>query len=174
MLRLVVSLFVLLSLCSCRTLTVDTAADEQKIQRLTQDIVQLDPVKVNRQEAKDLASELVLYSRVLSRRYDHCGNHIFQNMMVNVGLKDRGLCYHWVEDGFSHYRKFNWQTIDFYWAVSDQGELLAEHNCLLVTAKDKAFKTGLILDPWMRSGSLLWYPVSQSNYDWQLRYRLMP
>ena len=123
-------------------------------------------------EAQEFAKEAVNYPRHLAKTYRHCGNHIMQNILVNIKVKPRGLCYHWVEDTYKHFQKFSWDSFDLYWAVSDKGEVLAEHNCVLVTAAGEPFKTGIILDPWMKAGNLTWYKLKTSDYDWQLRYRL--
>jgi hypothetical protein len=69
----------------------------EKISTLQNDLADL-----NRQasalEAERVAETAVTYSGDLAEEYDLVRPAVLHNMFVRIGLKDRGLCYHWAED----------------------------------------------------------------------------
>jgi hypothetical protein len=89
-----------------------------------------------------------------------------QNILINFKLKEKGFCYHWVNS--------LWETLDpialnhfsFHWAVANKDKLM-EHNVLVVTAKDKPFESGLLIDGWRKAGRPYWMKVSEDeDYSW--------
>lgn len=125
---------------------------------------------VNADEAKMLAQDSITYAYRLSEKYDLVWPPLWHNTLVNIGLKDRGLCYQWADDMLAHVRKGNYRSFDFYLGVSRLGTF-REHNTLVVSAKGESFDQGVVLDPWRDSGELYFAKVGKDEeYRWQLRH----
>jgi len=150
--------------------TVVSAIDpsvENKIKELTDAITELGP-DVDRNEAQFVAREAVLFPKVLANTYRLVFPPNTQNVLVNSGQRERGLCYHWAKDMTDHIvvgRTFN--TLTLQRAVANQGRNF-EHNVLTVAAKGKGIKDAYILDAWRHSSSLYWVKTSEDpDYDWK-------
>ncbi len=89
-----------------------------------------------------------------------------QNVMVNLGLKKRGLCYHWAEDMNSRLQELNLHTLEIHWAVA-RGGTWREHNSLVICARGQPFEQGIVLDAWRYAGRLYWGPVAEDRYPWR-------
>ena len=140
----------------------------ERVAELEQLILQLGG-KVDASEAKVLAQDSIVYAYRLSERYDLVWPPLWHNTLVNVGLKERGLCYQWADDMLAHAKERGYHSFDFYLGVSGLGTLW-EHNTLVVSAKGEAFEQGVVLDPWRDSGELYFAKVGEDEkYEWQLR-----
>lgn len=105
------------------------------------------------------------YSRVLARKYRVVRPAILHNCLVNVGFKQRGLCYQWAEDLLAQLQTMNLDSLELHWGIA-RVDTAREHNSVVVTARGQRFEQGIILDPWRRSGRLVWSPVSADKYPW--------
>lgn len=140
---------------------------EDSIKALSKAIAELDP-SVDPREAQEVAYQSVVYPMHLSNEYQLVWPPSLQNVFVNTGSKQRGLCFQWATDMLIHLRKMNNQTLDFHWAIAKRGTR-HEHNSAVVTAKGKPLETGILLDPWRGSGNLYWLPVTEDpKYQWSL------
>ncbi|MGB5920206.1 MAG: hypothetical protein WBG60_13830, partial [Arcobacter sp.] len=54
--------------------------------------------KVNKKEAKILSFEMFKQSQFLKESYDLVSPPLFQNFLVNIGIKDKGLCWQFAYD----------------------------------------------------------------------------
>lgn len=135
-----------------------------KIEALTQAILDLAPAVAN-EEASFIARESVLYSMVLANRYDLKGTPLWQNVLVNSGYREAGLCWQWARDLHAHLFRTPLKTLYLHHAVAYKGTF-REHNALVVTEKGKAVANGIVLDPWRNSGRLHWEAVSEDKYPW--------
>ena len=125
--------------------------------------------KVDVREAKLLARDSIRYAYTLSERYDLVWPPLLHNTLVNVGLKDRGLCYQWADDMQAHMLKSGYKSFDFYLGVSHPGSYF-EHNTLVVSAKGAGFSHGVVLDPWRDSGKLFFAKIDEDpKYVWDHR-----
>jgi hypothetical protein len=138
--------------------TIVTAIDSTvqfKIVELTQAITNLGP-NIDKKEANFVAREAVLYSMHLANEYKLVAPPNSQNVLVNTGKREKGLCYHFARDMSDHIvknRAFN--TLTLQRAVAFQGKAL-EHNVLTVAAKGKSVRDAIILDAWRESADLYW------------------
>lgn len=140
---------------------------QDSIEALSKAIAALDP-SVDPKEARDVAYQAVVYPMHLSNEYDLVWPPSLQNIFVNSGSKQRGLCFQWATDMLIHLRKMNVQTLDFKWAIAKRGTR-REHNTAVVTAKGKPIENGIVLDPWRGSGTLYWVAVPDDpKYQWSL------
>jgi hypothetical protein len=56
-------------------------------------------------------------------------------------------------------------SVELHWGMANAGKLL-EHNTVVVTGRGQPFAEGIVLDPWRRSGALVWVPVATDTYAW--------
>ncbi len=140
----------------------------ERVAELERLILKLDS-SVDVAESKLLAQDVVTYAYRLSERYDLVWPPLWHNTLVNVGLKERGLCYQWADDMLVHVREGAYQSFDFYLGVAGLGTFW-EHNTLVVSAKGQPFEQGVVLDPWRDSGELYFAKVREDEkYHWQQR-----
>jgi hypothetical protein len=118
-------------------------------------------------EAGMVAETAVSYSSRLAEEYRVVPPARLHNLLIQVGIKDRGLCYHWTEDLMKHLQTLKLRTYQLHWGVAHRGSDLQEHNSVVITANGRPFETGLLLDPWRNSGDLYWALVSTDSYPWQ-------
>lgn len=120
---------------------------------------------VREEEAGRVAGCACDYSRILAARYRVVRPAILHNFLVNTGFKQRGLCYQWAEDLLAQLQTFNLQSLELHWGLA-RADTTREHNTVVVTARGQPFEQGIVLDPWRRSGRLVWSPVSTDKYPW--------
>lgn len=117
-------------------------------------------------EAVRLAQTVLSTANELARTYRVQPPALWHNFLVNVGIRDRGLCCHWTQDLLQAIETLHLEKYDVLWGVSRYGTW-REHNSVVVTAAGQAFDRGLVLDPWRNAGDLYWAPVATDDYDWQ-------
>ena len=122
--------------------------------------------EVRLKEARRLADSAYLTARQLARDYRVIGPPLFHNFLVNIGVRERGLCFQWARDLFVQLNRLPFQTLELHWGAARVGTW-REHNCVVVTAKGQAFEEGIVLDAWRRSGHLFWSPIRADHYPWQ-------
>ena len=71
--------------------------DRTKISALTDAIIALGN-NISKQEAQFVAREAVLYPQHLANQYRLIGPPNSQNVLVNTGKREKGLCFHWAKD----------------------------------------------------------------------------
>ena len=154
-----------------------SADDEAQPQRITvayrekMESLQIDLAALNHQsdlpEARRVAVTAVMYSIQLADQYRLVRPPILHNVLIRVGLKDRGLCYHWTEDLLKRLQSLELKYYRLHWGVAHRGSELREHNSVVITANGQAFDRGIVLDPWRNSGDLYWSSVKTDRYPWQ-------
>ncbi len=118
-------------------------------------------------EAGMVAETAVTYSSRLAEEYRVVPPARLHNLLIQVGIKERGLCYHWTEDLMKRLQALNLRTYQLHWGVAHKGNDLREHNSVVITANGQPFEAGLLLDPWRNSGDLYWAVVDADRYPWQ-------
>jgi len=125
--------------------------------------------KVSRDEALNLSKSSINYSLELSKKYKAISSPWIQNALVNIGLKERGLCYEWSEDLLKHLVKKNYRTLAFH-AIGANIGYLNEHNALSVSAKGEGIENSIVLDAWRNSGNLYFKKLREDKkYRWKER-----
>ncbi|MFK5882332.1 MAG: hypothetical protein QM482_08975 [Sulfurospirillum sp.] len=133
----------------------------------------LDTLKVDKNEAKDLAKKAVIHSNILAKKYDLVKPPLFQNFLVNIGLRKKGLCWQFAYDMLSFVKSQNYKSFDCYIGGANVGDYWSEHNVLVVTCKGCKFKNGVLLDPWRNSGDLYFSKIkNDKEYKWKQRGNL--
>jgi hypothetical protein len=117
-------------------------------------------------EARRVAQTAVTDSLRLAEQYRVAASARWHNLLIQMGLRERGLCYHWTEDLMLRLQALHLKTYELHWGVAHQGSDLREHNSVVITAWGRPFETGLVLDPWRNSGELYWAAVRKDDYPW--------
>jgi hypothetical protein len=176
----IIFLLFFILLCSCATSHRDIPKTVQgnlqglapetleKIKSLEHDLAALDR-KTDPAEARKLAETGIVYSLILANKYRLFRQPHIHNILVNIGLKERGLCYEWAEDLMQQFKTLDLKTFSLHEAVAHKGKKFREHNTIVVTAKGKDFFEGIVLDPWRNSGDLYWINVKEDKYSWEKR-----
>jgi hypothetical protein len=148
----------------------EAQADQGNIASLQNDLAALND-RTDITEAGQVAQTAIQYSAYLADRYELVRPAVLHNVLVRIGLKDRGLCHHWTTDLMEQLALLELKTYQLYWGVAHRGSELREHNSVVVAAKGQRFEEGIVLDPWRNSGELHWAPVQNDRYPWKERPR---
>ncbi|MCU0601972.1 MAG: hypothetical protein MUC33_04800 [Desulfobacterales bacterium] len=117
-------------------------------------------------EAGRVAETAVTYSLRLAEEYRVSPPARWHNLLIQMGFRDRGLCFHWAEDLMRRLQALGLRTFELHWGVAHKGSELREHNSVVITALRQPFEEGLVLDPWRNSGDLYWAVVATDSYPW--------
>ena len=175
--------FLLMGLMACATAKVyypgqeaaDLSSKQQQVKeqaywenvkRLEWELNALDPA-VDPVESRLLAETAIRESAVLAEQYQLVRPAVAHNLLVVMGVKDRGLCYQWAEDLMKRLEALELKTFQLHWAVAYKGSNLREHNCVVIAVKGQPFSKGILIDPWRHSGNLYWTPVVKDSYPWE-------
>jgi hypothetical protein len=145
---------------------IDEAAFAEEIDALHRQLANLG-TGVDRQEARQVAETAILYSRVLADTYRVVRPARWHNLLVVLGARERGLCFHWTTDLMRKLQSLGLSSFELYWGVAHRGSDLREHNSVVIAASGQPFEAGLVLDPWRNSGDLHWASVQQDRYPWR-------
>lgn len=138
---------------------------KSKIYDLTQALISLNP-SVLKKEAQHAASIAVLYPLDLTQKYELTSPPLWHNSLINMQIKQRGLCYHFAEDLAYKLKLQRFKSLKIRWADHKNGQYW-EHNALVITAWNQPFKQGILFDAWRDSGKLFWdFVKNDTQYDW--------
>ena len=120
-------------------------------------------------EASRAARVAIDYSLQLAREYGVSGSPLFHNIMVNLGIKSRGLCVHWTRDLGDRLRQEDFKSLDLHWAIANYESLFRlEHSTVVISAHGDSLQQGLVLDPWRNAGELYWArTLEDTDYPWR-------
>lgn len=119
-------------------------------------------------EATEIARIALATVDDLRRSWRPLGPPLFNNLLVNMGYRERGLCYQWANDLLEPLEMRSLRHFDLRWATSFWGSRSREHNAVVITARGRPFQEGIVLDAWRQAGRLIWLPVVQDRkYPWR-------
>jgi len=122
--------------------------------------------EIRQSEAESVARAAMDAFQELRKRYEMVRPAIFHNLLVNVGLKEEGLCWHWARDVRQKMLDLDLKTFDVQWATAREGTM-REHNTVVLTSRGRPFKAGLFLDGWKRAGKPYWMRVAaDKKHPW--------
>lgn len=162
-----IGLALLLALAAgCTTVTPapPSASDEQS---LTAALAALD-ASVDPAEAAALSRTAYRASRELTTHYRMVGSADIHNLLVNLGLRERGLCCDWARDMLLRLAALDAQTLTLHWITAYEGQGIDEHNSVLVTPRGGGLANGIVIDGWRSPGRLVWIAAPADRYPWQL------
>jgi len=126
----------------------------------------LDP-HIPAKEAERLALELQHTAEALNRQFERTTDPKFHNFLINVGLKEKGLCYHYCDALYLHVNKEHYPHFDFHLAGANIGSFWREHNALVVTARGEPVSKGIVIDAWRDPQKLYFSKVNEDTaYHW--------
>ncbi len=158
----------LLFLVGCSVKIPTPQENLQKIQALTEMLLNTSK-HIDKTEAEDLARSSVYYAQRLARNYNVISPPLWQNTLVNLGLKERGLCYEWANDLWVYLKSKKYKSLKLYYIGSDIGSYF-EHNALSISAKELDVNTSIVLDAWRNSGDLYFIEIEKDKkYSWKER-----
>ncbi len=141
---------------------------EADVNRITAALKALAP-KADPEEARRIAETSVRAGALLAERYKVRLPPLGHNMLVNAGLLDRGLCWHWTWDLATALAPLKLRTFELHWGAANRHHL-NEHNTIVVTGRGQPFAAGLTLDPWRSSGRITAVLVTEdAKYRWSER-----
>jgi hypothetical protein len=140
--------------------------EEINTRKLAQLLQSLDS-DISYDDARYLSQDIFMQTAVLTQKFKMTSPPQYHNFLVNVGLKDKGLCYHWADTLYAYFSKQNHPSFEFHLISSHRGEYWREHNALVVSAKSKKIEEGIVIDPWRHSGILYFSKLKDDiEYHW--------
>jgi len=141
----------------------------RKIEALSRDLLKLHH-GIDHSAAQQIAAVAIEYTKQLADRYRISGSPRQHNLLVNFGIRERGLCFHWTDDLLEKLQEMDSKQFDFHSAVAFKNSDLREHSSVVVTYKGEPLGSGIVLDGWRYSGDLYWVSVCHDRYHWSARY----
>lgn len=122
---------------------------------------------IPKSEADKLSNEIFNKTVQLGREFKLTSPPEFHNFLVNIGVRKKGLCYHWSDALYLYFVSKKYPHYSFRLVGANIGEYFSEHNAVVVTAKGKPVKSGILIDPWRHSGKLYFSKVNEDKkYEW--------
>ncbi len=149
----------------CATVKVSNTEQNFEIAALAKNLAVLSP-QVNMVEALRVADTAVRYPLLLAGEWSATPPAAFNNTLINVGLRPRGLCYQWADALTVKLMTLHLQTLELHRGVAKLGTR-REHSCVVLTAPGQNFTNGIALDAWRHCGKLNFAPVTAGKYAWQ-------
>ena len=160
-------LFLSLFFVACTNTSPDIS--QNRVEELSKLLGSLDN-SIPPTEAELLSREIFKETAKLTKKFQPVSEPHFNNFLITVGVKDKGLCYQWSDALYLHFSKKDYSHFEFHLLVSNKNEYFYEHNVLVVVAKDGEVLEGIVIDPWRHSGELYFSKVSEDKkYEWRHR-----
>lgn len=143
------------------------SATTLEISQLAQEIRALGE-GVDPAEAERAARIAYQHTRELAIQYQIVDPPLVHNTKVNMGLKPRGLCWHWAEDMEKRLKAENFETLVLYRAIANaDNPYRIDHSTAIIAAKGEGMYEGIVLDPWRKGDYLFWDEVrDDTRYEW--------
>ncbi|MFV1462952.1 MULTISPECIES: hypothetical protein [unclassified Phaeobacter] len=150
----------------------DTQSDE--VGQLRHAIEALGP-QVDPEEAARAALIAYRHATALAQEYQVTTSPILHNTLVNTGVKQRGLCYHYAEDMQARLQSEGFQSLTVLRAIAEpRNSFRIEHSSAVIAPKGVDIYGGIVLDPWRYGGRLYWSATAKDpRYDWEPRLTVL-
>ena len=159
----------LLSFLLVGCVVISPVVSKTHITQLSQLLQSLDK-NVPSGEATILSEDIFYKTAMLTEEFQLTSPSWFHNVLVNVGLREKGLCYHWSDALYVHLLQKRYPHFEFHLVGANIGEYFFEHNALVLVAKGGSIKNGILIDPWRDSGKLYFSRISDdAEYQWKHR-----
>lgn len=170
-----ISLVAFLCLAACATGPEGPPApDSPEVDALRNEILALGP-EVDPDEAARAARIAYVHTAELAEAYKITDPPLVHNTKVNMGLRPRGLCWHWAEDMEARLVAEDFQTLEIHRAIANsENPFRIDHSTAIVSRRGDTMFDGVVLDPWREGGRLTWVAVrSDSDYKWRPRAEVL-
>ncbi|TCO74218.1 hypothetical protein [Rhodovulum euryhalinum] len=111
----------------------------------------------------------------LAQEYRVSDPPLVHNSKVNMGLRERGLCFHWAEDMEARLAAEDFRTLELHRAISPGARMFRiDHSTVILGRRGEPLQEGVVLDPWRKGGDLFWSPVADDpRYKWRPRNEVL-
>ncbi|MEL7025828.1 MAG: hypothetical protein AAGO57_01180 [Pseudomonadota bacterium] len=142
-------------------------ATQDEVSALEAGILALSP-DVDPAEARRAAEIAFAYTHELALEYEISDPPLIHNTKVNMGIRPRGLCWHWAEDMEKRLDAEGFETLAMHRAIANaDNEFRIDHSTAIISARGQTFDEGVVLDPWRFGGVLFWSPLAEDDrYEW--------
>ncbi|WP_044418389.1 hypothetical protein [Halarcobacter anaerophilus] len=141
---------------------------KQKAKQLSLEVESISK-NIDKKEAYSVALNALVYSKYLAKEYDVNTPALFHNLLINLNIKKRGLCYHYANDLLEYLKTKKYKTFKFEKVVSSPNQYF-EHTSIIITRDDIEFRNSIVLDAWRDTGNLYFSKVKDDKrYDWELK-----
>ena len=143
------------------------AAEQNEVAQLAQEIRALGP-DIDHEEAERAARVTYEYTHQLAQQYQITDPPLIHNTKVNMGLRPRGLCWHWAHDIEARLKQEKFRTLDLHRAIANSDNIRLEHSTTIISRSGDNLHQGIIVDPWRKGGVLFWARVPEdTRYKWR-------
>ena len=120
-------------------------------------------------EAHRAAKIAIEYPLELAQDYEISDPPLMHNLLVNMGVKPRGLCVDWTYDLLVRLQQERFRSLGLHWGVANyESAFRIEHSTVIISARGETLSRGIVLDPWRHSGQLFWAKTLEDpQYQWQ-------
>lgn len=158
----------LLLLVGCVDTTIPTTQTE--VNKLTTLFRILDTT-ITEDEALQLSQDIFWKTEDLRKEFDRTSSPVWHNFLVNTGLREKGLCYHWSDALYAYLSAKDYPSFEFHLMGANIGEYWSEHNVLTVLGKDGELQEGIIIDSW-RDSEKLYFSKATDDTDYVWKHRM--
>lgn len=121
------------------------------------------------QEAQRIAEKAIVHAKFLAQHYRVYNSPRMHNTWVNIGLKERGLCYHFAHDLKAELVALQLQHFHVIDIAARHHSQMRAHYAIAVGLPGLTFGKHIVLDAWRDSGQLFWSRVEHDKrYPWAL------
>jgi hypothetical protein len=127
--------------------------------------------EVDPEEAERAARIAYQYTYQLRFEYGVTTTPLTHNTRVNLGFRERGLCYHWADDLEARLMQERFRTLTLHRAVANAFHpIRIEHSTVIIARRGDTMNDGIVLDGWRQGGRLFWAPTRRDpEYTWYPR-----
>ncbi|UWR44834.1 hypothetical protein [Phaeobacter inhibens] len=154
--------------------TPHSGGKPDEVSQLRHAIETLSP-DVDPAEAARAAQIAYSHATALAKEYQVITSPILHNTLVNSGVRQRGLCYHYAEDMQARLQREDFQSLTILRAIAEpRNSFRIEHSSAVIAPKGADIYGGIVLDPWRYGGNLYWSATSKDpRYDWEPRLTVL-
>jgi len=161
--------FLILSFFLAGCVVTAPSVSQTKVTELSLLFQSLDST-IPQSEAMQLSKDIFYKTQKLTEEFELTSPPIFHNFLVTVGVREKGLCYHWSDALYAYLSQKKYASFGFHLVGANIGEYFYEHNALVAVAKGGVVEEGIVIDPWRDSGELYFSKVEDdSSYKWKHR-----
>jgi len=142
--------------------------EQQRIHELELAILALGE-DIRPDEAHRAATIAIEYPLELAQEYDITDPPLMHNFLINIGVKQRGLCVDWTYDLLTRLQQERFRSLGLHWGIANYDSAFRiEHSTVIISARDEPLSQGIVLDPWRHSGQLFWAKTLEDpQYQWK-------